>query len=188
MFVPSGLFEFFLVVFYGFRWKQGKTRYSSINHVHVPLIVLGLSSRPITDELGLGEMQLTAPVRLDPPVDVEHLVVARPADLDDPAVDDARGVVFKRKGYGLGFRLLLPDGLRLLQPLGRASGVTRCVLDADTHRRAGDGLGEVREQSARLSEVQGRECAVAARSGCAGERKEVREGKELGWSRDDWGW
>lgn len=82
-------------------------------------------------------------MRLDPPVDVEDLVIARPAELLDPAVDDLRFVVLEGEGYGLGLLLLLPllDSLWLLRPVSGASGVIRCSLDGNTHRRAGDSLG-----------------------------------------------
>lgn len=70
-------------------------------------------------------------MRLDPPLHLELLVKVREGDLDDPAVHDARGVVVESKGDGLGFLLLLLDGLRLLEPVGGKSGVIRCLLDGD---------------------------------------------------------
>lgn len=116
-------------------------RYSSVNHLHIPLIILSLSVRSIADELGPREVELTTPVRRDPPVHHHDLAVVE-TDLLDPAADDLRGVVLERKGDCLGLLLLLLDGLRLLQPLSGASGVTRCVLNADAHdRRLGNSLG-----------------------------------------------
>lgn len=125
--------------FCNFQWKQGK-RYSSIDHLQIPLIILGVNIRPITDEPGLWEIQLITPMRLDPPVDVKNLIPARPTDLFDPAVDDLRCVVLEGKGYGLGLLLLL-DRLRLLKPLGGASGVMTCLLNSVTRQRAGNSLG-----------------------------------------------
>ena len=76
-----------------------------------------------------------APVRLDPPLDLELLVTVCESDPDDPAIHDARGVVVEREGDGLGFFLLLArlrgDSLRLLEPAGGKSDVIRCLLDDD---------------------------------------------------------
>ena len=126
MFVPFGLFEFFLVFF--FQWKQGKkergkkTRYSSIHHHHIPLIVHGLRNRPVADEDGAWEMQLPTAVRLDPPLHLGDLVVGRPGDSFDPAVDDLRGVVLEGEGDGFGGFLLLRRRGGLLGPVGRGTG------------------------------------------------------------------
>ena len=119
--------------------KGKKKRYSSVSHVHIPLIILSLSIRSIADEFGPREVELVTPVRLNPPVDLDGLP-AVPTNLLDPAIDDLRGVVLERKGYCLGF-LRLHDSLRLLWPLSGASGVIRSVLDTDTRRRAGNSLG-----------------------------------------------
>ena len=122
MFVPFGLFKFFCS-FGGFQWKQGKKRktgYSSINHLRISLIVLGLRVRPIADEDGVWEMELPMPVRLDPPPHHQDLVVGRPRDSFDPAVDDVRGVVLEGEGDGFGFLGLLRDG-GLLGPVDRGT-------------------------------------------------------------------
>ena len=102
--------------------KKGKPGYSSIDHLRVPLIVLGLRVRPIADEDGVWEVQLTTPVRLDPPLHLRDLVVGCPGNSFDPAVDDLRGVVLEGEGDSLLLLLLLRGGDGLLGPVGRETG------------------------------------------------------------------
>ena len=116
----SIFFVFFSMVFSGS--KERKTGYSSIDHLRIPLIVLGLRVRPTADEDGVWEMQLTTPVRLDPPLHLQDLVVGRPRDSFDPAVDDLRGVALEGEGDGLLLLLLLRGGGGLLRPVGRGTG------------------------------------------------------------------
>lgn len=121
--------------------EKRKKDNSSIDHLHIPLIILSLRTRLVADECSPGKTQLITPVRLDPPVNVKDLVPARPADPLDPAVDGLRRVVLQGKGYRFGLLLLFLGSLRLLEPLGGAGGVIRCLLDADMDRRADDSLG-----------------------------------------------
>ena len=173
MFVPSGLFDFFCDCFRVFFFSKSKRKRkngkknkpnSSIHHLNIPLIVLGPKTRPTAHIRRRRKAELVPPVRLDPPVHVEHLVVPRKADLADPAVDEQRGVVFEREGDGLGLgarlgTLLLPpsfeDALWLLWPVGGASGGLGCLGDGDADGGAGDLSGWEREQLAGLSEIRG---------------------------------
>ena len=101
------------------RKKERKTGYSSIKHLRIPLIVHGLHVRPIADKSGVWEMELTTPMRFDPPLHLQDLVVVRPRDSFDPAVDDARGVVLEGEGdgFGVGLLCLRGGGLGLLGPV-----------------------------------------------------------------------